>query len=365
MNKESQAATGHAMDRNDSPELQALYKAFAQNNLNPLWTQTDALMPVHPKSAALPYVWKWSTLLPLAKAAGELVPVGRGGERRAIGLANPGLDGNAYISPTLWAAIQYLGGRETAPEHRHSQNAFRFVIEGEGVWTVVNGDPVRMSRGDLLLTPGWCFHGHHNDGDTPMAWIDGLDIPFSQQMDVGFFEFGSERVTDYATPTYSRGERLWCYPGLRPLSALQDTIASPIGAYRWEFTDRALCEQLLLEDEGQPATLNQGHAAIRYVNPTTGGDVLPTIRCEFHRLRAGCETPALQEVGSTVFQVFEGEGAVVLDGKRYQLEKGDLFVVPSWVSWTLQAETQFDLFRFSDAPIMERLGFMRMQSASK
>ena len=192
-----------------------------------------------------------------------------------------------------------------------------------------------------------------------MAWIDGLDIPFSQQMDVGFFEFGSERVTDNATPNYSQGERLWCHPGLRPLSQLQDTVASPIGAYRWEFTDQALTQQLLLEDEGMPATVEQGHAAIRYVNPTTGGDVMPTIRCEFHRLRAGAETPERREVGSTVFQVFEGQGAVVMDGETHKLEKGDMFVIPSWVPWSLQAETQFDLFRFSDAPIMERLGFMR------
>ena len=232
-------------------------------------------------------MWKWSTLFPLAQRAGDLVPVGRGGERRAIGLANPGLGGRAYVSPTLWAAIQYLGPKETAPEHRHAQNAFRFVVEGEGVWTVVNGDPVRMSRGDFLLTPGWNFHGHHNETDRPMAWIDGLDIPFSYQNDVGFFEFGSERVTDYATPNFSRGERLWCHPGLRPLSGLQDTVSSPIGAYRWEYTDRALTEQLLLEDEGHPATVEQGHAAVRYVNPTTGGDVMPTIRAEFHRLRAG------------------------------------------------------------------------------
>jgi gentisate 1,2-dioxygenase len=343
----------------DTPELRALYKGFEDNHLNPLWTQTGNLMPVHPKPRAVPHVWKWSTLLPLAEEAGRLVPVGRGGERRAIGLANPGLGGHAYVSPTLWAAIQYLGPRETAPEHRHSQNAFRFVVEGEGVWTVVNGDPVRMSRGDLLLTPGWHFHGHHNDTDLPMAWIDGLDIPFSQHNDVGFFEFGSERVTDYATPNFSRGERLWGHPGLRPLSGLQDTVSSPIGAYRWEFTDRALTEQLLLEDEGEPATVELGHAAIRYVNPTTGGDVMPTIRCEFHRLRAGAETPTRREVGSTVFQVFEGEGAVVIAGRTHRLEIGDMFVIPSWVPWSLQAETQFDLFRFSDAPIMERLNFMR------
>lgn len=349
----------NVMSGDDSEELRKLYDDFADLHLMPLWTQLGDLMPRHPAPKALPHVWRWSQLYPLAKRSGDLVPVGRGGERRAIGLGNPGLGGNAYVTPTLWAAVQYLGPRETAPEHRHSQNAFRFVVEGEGVWTVVNGDPVRMSRGDLLLTPGWHFHGHHNDTDQPMAWLDGLDIPFAQQTDVGFFEFGSERVTDYATPKFSRGERLWCHPGLRPLSGLQNTVSSPIGAYRWEHTNRALTEQLLLEDEGQPATVAPGHAAIRYTNPTTGGDVMPTIRTEFHRLRAGAETLPRREVGSSVFQVFEGRGAAVLNGIEHKLEKGDLFVVPSWVAWSLQAETQFDLFRFSDAPIMERLHFHR------
>ncbi|MEM7599680.1 MAG: cupin domain-containing protein [Pseudomonadota bacterium] len=352
-------SVAHGMQPEDTPELRALYQGFADESLIPLWTQLGDLMPMHPKSKAVPHVWKWAKLLPLAEASGALVPVGRGGERRAIGLANPGLAPNAYISPTLWAAIQYLGPRETAPEHRHSQNAFRFVVEGEGVWTVVNGDPVRMSRGDLLLTPGWMFHGHHNDRDAPMAWIDGLDIPFSQQMDVGFFEFGSDKVTDYATPNYSRAERLWAHPGLRPLSGLQDTVSSPLPAYRWEHTNAALTEQLLLEDEGQPATFEPGHAAIRFTNPTTGGDVMPTIRCQFHRLRAGAASKERREVGSNVFQVFEGQGAVVLNGVRTQLETGDMFVAPSWIPFAFEAETQFDLFRFSDAPIMERLNFMR------
>jgi len=89
-----------------------------------------------------------------AARSAELVPVGRGGERRAISLGNPGLPGDPYTTPTLWAAIQYLAPREDAPEHRHSQSAFRFVLQGEGVWTVVDGDPVAMRRGDLLLTPG-------------------------------------------------------------------------------------------------------------------------------------------------------------------------------------------------------------------
>ena len=354
-------SVAHAMQPDDTPELRELYRGFAEQSLLPLWTQLGDLMPIHPKSKAVPHVWKWANLLPLAKRSGDLVPVGRGGERRAIGLGNPGLAPHAYISPTLWAAIQYLGPREVAPEHRHSQNAFRFVVEGEGVWTVVNGDPVRMSRGDLLLTPGGNFHGHQNVTDQPMTWIDGLDIPFGQQMDVGFFEFGSDQLTCLETPEYSRGERLWCHPGLRPLAGLKDTVSSPIGAYRWQYTDAALSQQLALESEGYPATVAPGHAAIRYINPTTGGDVMPTIRLEFHRLRAGTETATRRDVGSTVFQVFEGTGAVVMNGETHALEKGDMFVVPSWIPWYLQAQTQFDLFRFSDAPIMEKLNFMRTQ----
>ena len=216
-----------------------------------------------------------------------------------------------------------------------------------------------MRRGDLLLTPGWNFHGHHNDTAQPMAWIDGLDIPFSNYTDVGFFEFGSDRVTDEASPAVSRSERMWAHPGLRPLSVLDDKTSSPLAAYRWEFTDAALREQLALEDEGYPATVGRGHAAIRYTNPTTGGDVLPTIRCEFHRLRAGASTSTRHEVGSSVWQVFEGTGAVTLAGTRYTLEKGDLFVVPSWVPWSLHAESEFDLFRFNDGPIIDRLGFTR------
>lgn len=342
-----------------TPELDQLYVDFAANHLAPLWTQASEVLTFQPRSDAMPHVWRWEDLYPLAERSGELVPVGRGGERRAIALANPGLGGAPYATPTIWAAIQYLGPHETAPEHRHSQNAFRFVVEGEGVWTVVNGDPVAMRRGDFLLTPGWNFHGHHNGSDSPMAWIDGLDVPLSDHIDIGFFEYGTERVTDESSPEISRSERLWAYPGLRPLSGLDDRVSSPVAAYRWEYTDRALTEQLKLEDEGHPATVEHGHAAIRYVNPTTGGDVMPTLRAEFHRLRAGTKTPARHEVGSSVWQIFDGHGVFVVGDVRHMMQKGDLVVVPSWVPWSIEAETELDLFRFNDGPVIERLGFAR------
>jgi gentisate 1,2-dioxygenase len=219
------------------PALDELYRDFADAGVMPLWTQREGLMPLAPQPAATARVWRWRDLYPIAERAGKLVPVGRGGERRAIALANPGLHGEPYATPTLWAAIQYLGPREVAPAHRHSQGAFRFVVEGEGVWTVVNGDPVAMRRGDLLLTPSWAFHEHHNPTDRPMAWLDGLDIPLVAALDAGFFDFGPDTITDTSTPDRSRGERLWAHPGVRPLAGIDATPAvSPLPAYRWQHT---------------------------------------------------------------------------------------------------------------------------------
>jgi gentisate 1,2-dioxygenase len=345
----------------ETAALDELYSDFTKAQLAPLWTQVRDLMPVEPTPSARPHLWRWSALIALAERAGQLVPVERGGERRAIALANPGLAGLPYATPTLWAAIQYLAPGETAPEHRHTQNAFRFVVEGEGVWTVVDGDPVSMQRGDLLLTPGWHFHGHHNVGHAPMAWLDGLDIPFVQQTDTGFYALGPESLTDTRTPERSRAERLWGHPGLQPAALLGQRHSSPISAYRWHHTDRALDEQLQIEAEGHPATMSPGHAAVRFSNPTTGGDVMPTIRAEFHRLRQGAISEPRRDVGSSVWQVFAGSGSVRIGGNALSLERGDLFVVPSWVEYELTSGEGLDLFRFSDAPIFEALGQYRTE----
>jgi gentisate 1,2-dioxygenase len=352
MRRKSASTTGQPTP---SPELDELYRGFERQLLVPLWTEIGDLMPTTPRPAAVAHRWSWSELLTLASRSGELVPVGRGGERRAIALANPGLGGAPFVTPTLWAAIQYLNPREDAPVHRHTQHAFRFVVEGEGTWTVVDGDPVAMRRGDLLLTPGWRFHGHHNQSDTPMAWLDGLDIPFAHATGSTFFEFGPDEVSDRSTPHQSRSERLWAHPGLRPVSRPAPESSSPIAAYRWEHTDAALADQLGLEAEGHPGVVEPGHAAVRFSNPTTGGDVMPTIRAEMHRLRAGVRTAARREVGSAVWQVFDGHGRVRVGEREWSVQRGDLVAVPSWARLTLAADSELDLFRFSDTPIFERL----------
>jgi gentisate 1,2-dioxygenase len=354
-----------------TPALEDLYRGFEKELLVPLWTQIGDLMPLHPQSRALPHLWRWENLRALAAQAGELVPVGRGGERRAIALANPGLEGRAFATPTLWAAIQYLMPGENAPEHRHTQHAFRFVLEGEGVWTVVGGDPVAMRRGDFLPQAGWNWHAHHNATSEPMAWIDGLDIPLQYLTEAQFFEFGRDEISgaERTTPERSRSERLWGYPGLSPLApqARPATPGSPLLAYRWEQTDRALADQLAIEKEGFGGTVEPGHAAVRYTDPATGGDVLPTIRVEFHRIARGAETAPVRETGSSVYCVFDGSGTVTAGEQTWSVTRGDLFVVPSWQPFSVRSEAgatdsdarAIDLFRFSDSPVFEALRLNR------
>jgi gentisate 1,2-dioxygenase len=349
--------------------LEELYRGFEEELLVPLWTEIGDLMPVHPRSRAASHVWRWDRLRRLAEQAGELVPVGRGGERRAIALANPALGGRPFATPTLWAAIQYLMPGEDAPEHRHTQHAFRFVVEGQGVWTVVGGDPVPMKRGDFLPQAGWNWHAHHNATREPMAWIDGLDIPFQYATETQFFEFGRDAISseERTTPDRSRSERLWAHPGLRPVSVDSAGTGTPLLAYKWEYTNRALTDQLALGQEGFAGVVEPGHAAVRYTNPATGSDVLPTIRAEMHRIASGHETAPVRETGSSVYQVFDGSGTVRVGEQTWGVARGDLFAVPSWQAFSVRSEAgrtdsdsgALDLFRFSDAPIFEALQLHR------
>jgi gentisate 1,2-dioxygenase len=219
-----------------------------------------------------------------------------------------------------------------------------------------------MRRGDLLLTPGMHFHEHHNPGDRPMAWIDGLDIPFVRYLDAGFFEFGPDELATRETPVAARNERLWGHPGLTPVG-VPTPRSSPLMAYRWEHTDAALRAQLELAAEGYPGALEPGHAAVRFTNPATGGDALTTIRCEMHRLRPGCRTTPTRIAGSAVWQVFDGAGTVHIGADTYQVAKGDLFAVPSWAPVAISAPDGLDAFRFSDEPVLAALKLGRTARA--
>ena len=344
------------------PPLHTLYGDIAEQDLQPLW-ELSGLLPPTPAVKAVPYRWRGKDLRDLGERAGQLVPVGRGGDRRVLSLSNPGLGGAPYATSTLWGAVQYLGPGETAPAHRHTPAALRFVLEGRGVWTAVDGDPLAMSAGDLILTPSWTWHEHHNPGDTPMTWFDALDLPLVEALDAVFFESGGGRAAATATAERSASERRFSAPGLLPNGAAAPPPAhSPLLRYRWANTDRALTDQLA--ERGSDADRTR-HAHIRYADPTNGRDVMPTMRCEMHRYRPGHTAPALRRTGSSLVAVFRGSGTVVLNGTAHDIAPGDLIAVPSWTSVHVLADETLDLFTVSDAPVLEALALYRTEEVTE
>ena len=333
--------------------LNAFYTDVAAVDLQPLWTQTRNLMTAHPVPASLPWLWRWDTLKALAERAMELITVERGGERRVLSLSNPGLGGLPFATPTLWGAIQCLNPHEKAPAHRHSPGALRFVIEGDGVWTTVNGDACDMHPGDLILTPGWTWHDHCNDGDSSMLWFDGLDMPTVSTLDAMFFEEYDDLNQEVNGP-HNQSEQLFGGRGLLPLGTDAQPQHSPLLVYRRADTVAAL--EALLSTRGGPV------ASLEFVNPTTGAAVMPTMGCEMHRIVAGGHTRPYRKVGGSVFVVFQGSGYSVMNGQRFDWSRGDMFVAPSWTLVEHCAGETADLFAVTDKPMMQALHLFREQS---
>jgi gentisate 1,2-dioxygenase len=268
-----------------------------------------------------------------------------------LALANPGLDGLPYAASTLWAAVQYLGGHERAPAHRHAAGALRFVLEGEGVWTTVDGDACDMHPGDVVLTPRWNWHDHCNSRDEPMIWFDGLDIPLVNALDASFFELSPTPEPQPVEGDHNRSQRLHGWAGLRPVG-LEETKsgASPLLAYRWSETDRALAS--LVAESG-------GAAAVEFINPATGSSALPTLGCSMIRVPAQAASRPHRQVGHRVLVVFRGQGSSMIDEVEFRWGPHDMFVVPSWSVVEHRADADSDLFVLSDDPVVRALGLFR------
>ena len=331
----------------DDARLVELYQDFERLHLQGLWTQAADLMPKVPSPKAVPWIWHAADLLPIADRCGELITIERGGERRAIALANPGLGGRPYATPTIWGALQHLGPHESAPAHRHMANAVRFVLDGEGVWTTVDGDACDMEPGDLVLTPAWTFHDHANTTDSPMRWFDGLDLPLSNYLDVIFYE----NHPDLAQPVEdrNRSEQQWATAGVQVRGATRSAHGSPLLRYRWDQTDAALAA----------ATADSPSATIDFVDPSTGGPPLATLGCSMTRMLAGTSLPPSRRVGSSIVVVFRGRGHSTLNGERVGWGPFDMIAVPSWCEVSHSADEDTDLFVIDDAPVIKALGFGR------
>jgi gentisate 1,2-dioxygenase len=310
-------------------ELKDYYEQLSESHITPAWIGGG--ISVEPQSRAVPYLWHWRDLRPQAMRAAELVGTAQA-ERRVLRLTNPELSGIA--SNTLVANIQIVMPGEIARAHRHTADALRLIIEGSGGYTVVNGERVPMSPGDLVLTPNWCWHDHANDTDAPMIWLDGLDTPLVRMLEAGFFEE---------------------YPEDR------QAIGAPVNTSQWHYP----MSEMRAELHRLAATKTDNEALVlEYNNRTTGGPVMPTIACYMRMLRPGEKARAWRRVGCTSYHVVEGAGYSVVGGQQLDWEDKDVFTVPTWTfcEHVNSGDRPAFLFSFSDTPVMKALSLYREET---
>ena len=274
-------------------------------------------------------------------------------ERRVLVLENPGLRGQSKITTDLYAGVQMVLPGEVAPSHRHTQTALRFVLEGEGAHTVVDGDKTIMHEGDFVITPPMAWHDHGNESDRPIFWLDGLDIPLVQFLDASFAEHRDE---DAQPITRQLGDSTARYgANLLPMTARRAQRSSPIFNYPYDRTREAL-DAMKRQQEWDPC-----HGLkLRYANPETGGHAMATMGTFIQLLPAGFQTEAYRSTDATIYVPMEGHGRTRI-GEDFEVEWGprDVFVVPSWHTVHHIAESEAVLFSFSDRPVQEALGLFR------
>jgi gentisate 1,2-dioxygenase len=334
--------------------LEALYDDMAPSFLTPLWESLADLVPTSPRSPARAHSWSFADVRSHLMRAGELISAEQA-ERRVLILENPGLSGLSSITPSLYAGLQLILPGETATSHRHAQCALRFVLEGAGAFTAVDGERAVMREFDLVLTPGWQWHDHGNATDRPMIWLDGLDIPTVRHFDAGFAEpLGQPVHPETAPPGDTRaryGHNMRPMPG-----SIADRRPSRQPLFHYPYADwRSALETMARSAQIDP---HLGHA-LEFRNPADGGPVMPTISAQVRFLPAGFATMPRRSTDGTVFVVVEGAGVATIGGQIWPLTQRDVIVVPSWHELRVQADRDLVLFGFSDRAAQEKLMLYR------
>ena len=335
-------------------QLQALYAEMRPHSLYPLWEVLANLVTPVPRSAAQAHHWSYAPARAWLLRAGELISAEQA-ERRVLILENPGLAGSSAIIPSLYAGLQLILPGEVAPCHRHTQCALRFVMEGDGAFTAVDGEKAVMRPFDLVLTPNWQWHDHGNATGQPMIWLDGLDIPTVRFYEASF----AERLHEPAhSETIPAGDSLRRYG--RNLRPMRGTAADRRPAHQplFHYPYAEWRESLLALAAAEAPDPHLGHA-MEFTNPADGGPIMPTIAAHVRHLPAGFTTRPRRSTDGTIFVVVEGHGTAVVEGREYRLAERDLMVVPSWQALTLAADSRMLLFGYSDRAAQEKLGLFR------
>ena len=341
------------MDRHPSAEARrAFYERIGALGMTPLWEVLHALIPDTPATRCKPYLWKYKDVRPHITEAGKLITA-KEAIRRVLVLENPGMRGESCITQSLYAGLQLILPGEIAPSHRHSQSALRFIVEGSGAYTAVDGERTTMYPGDFIITPSWTFHDHGNPGSEPVVWMDGLDIRIVELFAAQFHEVYAEEVQPVVRSEGAATARFG--NGLAPLGAAAPFgKTSPIFNYPYARSR----ESLELASRDQDPDPCHGWK-MQFVNPLTGGHAMPTIAAFIQLVPARFQSQAYRSTDGTIYSVVEGGGRVVIGNESYEFEPRDVFVVPSWTPLELQTTAETVLFSFSDRPGQEAMGLWR------
>ncbi|GAB3480235.1 gentisate 1,2-dioxygenase [Polaromonas eurypsychrophila] len=343
----------------------AFYDAIRAQHMTPLWEVLHALVPQQPATPCVPAFWAYAQVRPYLMESGQLITAEEA-VRRVLILENPGLQGQSAITQSLYAGLQLILPGEVAPSHRHTQSALRFVVEGKGAYTAVDGERTTMTPGDFIITPSWTWHDHGHEGTQtngePVVWLDGLDIPMLRFFDAGFAENHSERsqpVTKAEGTSYQRyGANMLPVRYNAPFGQ-----TSPIFSYPYDRTREALHTL-----ERQAPVDDWDGVKLRYVNPATGGSPMPTMATFMQRLPAGFDGKAWRQTDGAIFSVVEGHGSVTIShgaGQQvFEFGPRDHFVIPSWHTASLRSAPGCVLFSFSDRPVHQALGIHREERLS-
>lgn len=339
-----------------SPEFAAYYSRLSQKNVTPLWQVLRKIVTTEPVSPAQPAHWAYEDVRPLLFEAGKMISAEQA-ERRVLVLENPGLKNLSSITHSLFAGIQLVLPGEVAPQHRHSQAALRFILEGKGATTTVNGERFEMHPGDLILTPSWQWHDHQNETSEPIVWLDGLDIALVALLDASFMQHSNQKEQEVTRPKET--SRTLYGANMVPVDDAPVSLNSPLMRFPYA-ESRAALERLKTTTAWDPC-----HGIrMRYAHPRTGDWVMPTIGPAIQLMPKNLTTAEYRSTDGAIFAVAEGRGTAKIGTETFSLAPQDVFVCPSWTWRSFTAQSDLVLFTFSDRPVQEKLGLWREERST-
>ena len=323
-----------------------------------------------PVSIAVPYSWAYTDARKRLMDLSSLLTQEEA-ERRNINFVNPALKDfmPGAALPTLRGGVQLLLPGEQAYSHRHSANAFRLVLEApeSGAYTTVEGNRLPMSKGDLILTPNWTWHDHHNEGDSHVIWYDGLDVLMAYWIGGVFYEEMKDvSGNDYQTI-------------LHESNAVTDAFGAGLLHRKQMFPDHipqsdntliyypySKARQLLTELADQGAGNPHEGVLVDYVNPLNCGPTFPSMGVSIRLIGGKSTVEAMHRTENVMFVTMEGSVTFHLPDKQtFTTQPHDATAIPSWVPYSIsnnEAEPAV-LVSHSDRPVFEALGFYREQKA--